>query len=107
MALTGCLPGARLFASNFIEYLQNLNKQVNDVQIEIDDANNVVLRVQRLHNHVGVVDDEEGKEKSAAERQHEIERITLHEHLHDASNDEQPQEGEQHCAPRAEIAFAL
>lgn len=60
---------------------ENVQEEIEDVQVEIDGSMDVFLRSDFSHDHVGVKDDEEGKEKGSSTSNEDIKELTLQEHL--------------------------
>ena len=70
-----------LALTQIVEDAQDLEKQVDDVEIEGDGGVDVLLRRHLVHDHVGVVHDVEGEEDRAADRDHKVQHRVSQEHL--------------------------
>lgn len=46
-----------LFSVDFLENLEDLNEEVDDVQVEVDGSHDVFFRRNSLHDHLGVKND--------------------------------------------------
>ena len=51
---------------DFLQDLEDLDEEVDDVQVELDCGQNVLLSAESLHDHLGVHDDEQREEEGAA-----------------------------------------
>lgn len=82
---------------------QNVDEQVDDVQIQVDCCQDVFFWRQSLHQQLCVEDDEQAKDKSAAQRQHNLKYRRLNEYLHESSNNQNQQSGKQTETQTAQI----
>ena len=64
-----------------IQNSQDLQEEIDDVQVEVNDTDNVLLRAQVLHDHVCVEDNETGEDKSADHCQNRVSCLILKEDL--------------------------
>lgn len=64
-----------------IQDSQDLQEEIDDVQVEVNDTYNVLLRAQVLHDHVCVEDNETGEDKSADHCQNRVSGLIVKEDL--------------------------
>ena len=51
---------------------EDVEEEVDDVEIEVDGCVDVLLRGDLVHHHVGIVDDEEGKQDCSGNRNSKV-----------------------------------
>ena len=52
-----------LLSVDLVQYLEDLDEEVDDVEVELDGGDDVLLRTDAGHDHVGVEYDEACKEE--------------------------------------------
>lgn len=70
-----------LIASRLSHDPQNVQEQVDNIQVQVDRSVDVFLGGHLVHDHVGVIDNEEGEEESATDGQSQLYHGTLEEDL--------------------------
>lgn len=63
-----------------------MQEEVDNVQVEIDGGQDVLLRGELLHQHVGVVDDEPTEDQSPSSSQDQLCAVTVKEKLNKDQN---------------------
>ena len=66
-----------------LEDTQDVDKQVNKVQVEVDGGNDVLLRRELVHDDVGVKDDKTTEQHSPSNGQHKLQCLAPEEQLQD------------------------
>lgn len=64
-----------------VQNTQDMQEEVDNVQVEVDGGQNVLLRGELLHQHVGIVDDKATEDKCPSSSQDQFCTITVEEKL--------------------------
>ena len=75
-------------SSGGLEYAQDVDEEIDDVQVEFNRGHNVLLRGHFGHNELSVNNDEETKHTCTAHTHHQLKRVGLEVELkrHDEVN---------------------
>ena len=60
---------------DFLQDLEDLDEEVDDVQVELDGCEDVLLGAESGHDHLGVHDDEHGEEEGAANSESSVSHL--------------------------------
>jgi len=86
--LSECLP-------SFTEDLKELYKEIDHVHIELDGGEDVLLGRDPTHDHLGVDDDEHGKDAGTENREHHLGSTRREQRVEDLTHDQNHQERHQ------------
>merc|ERR1712241_724812 len=96
-----------LFSINLLQYLEDLNEKIDDIQVELNGCQDVFLSAESGHDHLGVVYDEEREQKSSSNRHSRVCHLVTHEDLQKSAQDEDHQPGGQSRAHVGEVSLSL
>merc|ERR1712026_248316 len=96
-----------LFSVYFLQNFEDFNEQIDDVQIELDGGQDVFLCTESGHDHLGIVDDEEGEEESSSHCHGGVSQLIAEEYLEESSKDENHQAGGEDSAHVGEVSLSL
>ncbi len=65
-----------------LQYAEDVEEQVDEVEVEVDRGENILLRRQLVHDQVGVENDEATKDHGSRDRQHKLQRFAPEQSLH-------------------------
>jgi len=98
---------AILFSVDLLQDLEDLDEEVDDVQIELDGGHDVLLGTQTGHDHLGVVNDEQGEEKGSPHCHGCVCQLVPEEDLKKPSQDQNEQAGVEDSPHIGEIPLSL
>merc|ERR1719384_2805507 len=85
----------------------NPEAEADFVEVELDGGHNVLLCTQTGHNHLGVKDDKEGKEKSTPHCHCCLCQLASNEDIHESAKDEDKEAGVQCGADIGKVPLGL
>ncbi len=98
-----------LVAIRLTQNLENVDEKVDEVEVQVDRADDPLVRTQHVHDRPGVVDDVEREEEGTAARdEHREERRAraaddAEQQVDDRRADEHPQRGPERAAQERKI----
>ena len=92
---------------DFLQDLEDLDEEVDDVQVELDGGQDVLLGAESGHDHLSVHDDEQREEEGAAHSQGGVSELITHKHLEEAAEDEDQESGGEGGVQAREVPLGL
>lgn len=74
-----CL-SALIFASS-LHNAKDVDKEVDEIQVEVDGSHDVILSGKLVHDEVGVKYDEATEDQGACDREHKLQCLAPHKNL--------------------------
>ena len=96
-----------LFSVDFLQNLEDLYEEVDDVQVELDGGQDVLLGAESGHDHLRVHDDEQREEEGPAHRQRRVRQLVAEEDLQEAAEDEDHEPGAEDRVQVGEVTLGL
>ena len=96
-----------LFSVDFLQNLEDLDEEVDDVQVELDGGQDVLLGAESGHDHLRVHDDEQREEEGPAHRQRRVRQLVAEEDLQEAAEDEDHEPGAEDRVQVGEVTLGL
>merc|ERR1712241_1628430 len=96
-----------LFPVDLLQYLEDFNEKIDNVQVELNGSQDVFLSTESGHDHLGVVYDKEREQQCSSNSHSRVCHLVTHEDLQEATKDEDHQPGGQSSAHVGEVSLGL